>query len=80
MIITRTFSKIYGIAGLRLGYGIASEKLITLLQKVRPPFNVNNVSLRASILALENTTFVEKSIQTNLYNKEKLIQFLNQTT
>ena len=76
VLITRTFSKIYGLAGLRLGYGIGSESLIATLKKVKPPFNVNNIALSAGYLALKNTQFVSKSIENNKRNMKKIINCL----
>lgn len=59
MIILRTFSKIYGLASLRVGYGIASREIITELNRVREPFNVNALAQRAAQLALEDQSFVQ---------------------
>ena len=62
LIITRTFSKIYGLAGLRIGYGMADKTLIQLLNKVRLPFNTNTAALNAAHLALETKSdFVRHS-------------------
>ena len=62
LIITRTFSKIYGLAGLRIGYGMAHESIIQLLNKVRLPFNTNTAALNAAHLALETKSdFVRQS-------------------
>ncbi len=55
---TRTFSKIYGLAGLRVGYGYGDPELISLLNRTRAPFNVNSVALAASRAALEDQDFV----------------------
>ena len=65
IIITRTFSKMYGLAGLRLGYGIASPKIISLLSKVKPPFNINLIALKAGLDALKNKSFVQHSYTQN---------------
>src|SRR6202042_3047752 len=51
VILLRTFSKIYGLAGLRLGYGIAHPAFISALEKIRQPFNVNSLSQAAGIAA-----------------------------
>ena len=72
VLITRTFSKIYGLAGLRLGYGIGSDSLIATLKKVKPPFNVNNIALSAGYLALKNSDFVARSIENNKKNMQKI--------
>lgn len=58
---TRTFSKIYGLAGLRIGYGIASPEMIQALEKVRPSFNVNSLAQVAAEAALDDDDFVKRS-------------------
>lgn len=65
VIALRTFSKIYGLAGIRLGYGIAKKELIDLLEKARQPFNVNLLAQAAGIAALKDIKFVEESKQVN---------------
>lgn len=67
--ILRTFSKIYGLAGLRIGYMIASEALVEACQKVRQPFNVNSLAQAAAIAALKDKAFVKRSQE--LVAKEK---------
>lgn len=57
-----TFSKAYGLGGMRVGYGIASKDIIQALYKLRPPFNITTLSLKAAITALEDEDFVQKSI------------------
>ena len=68
----RTFSKVYGLAGLRLGYGIAYEELAQYLRRLRLPFHVNAVSLRGAIAALDDREHVEKSVQHNRGEQEFL--------
>ncbi len=63
IVVLRTFSKCYGLAGLRLGYGIATEQIITYLNKVRQPFNVNTLAQLAGITALGDKQYLEKSQQ-----------------
>lgn len=58
-----TFSKAYGLGGMRVGYGIAQPEIISALYKMRPPFNVTTLSLKAAQAALEDQTFVELSVQ-----------------
>lgn len=58
IIAMRTFSKIYGLAGLRIGYGYGNSELIELLQKARQPFNVNSVAQSTALTALEDQTWV----------------------
>lgn len=65
LVTTRTFSKAYGLAGLRVGYGISSPAVAEVLNRVRPPFNVNSVALAAAAAALEDTTHVERAVQNN---------------
>jgi histidinol-phosphate aminotransferase len=65
LLITRTFSKAYGLAGLRVGYGIARREVIELLNRVRAPFNVNSVALAAAAAALGDSGFVRESFELN---------------
>ncbi len=60
-----TFSKAYGLGGMRCGYGIADEEIIKALLKLRAPFNITTLSLKAGIVALDDEEFVEKSISEN---------------
>jgi len=62
VIITRSFSKIHSLAGLRIGYGMASEGLIEAMEKVREPFNVNSLAQTAALAALDDASHVKKSI------------------
>ena len=59
LIILRTFSKGYGLAGLRIGYGIGSSSLITKLNKIRQPFNVNAMAQSAALAALDDDEYIE---------------------
>jgi histidinol-phosphate aminotransferase len=61
VLVLRTFSKIYGLAGLRIGYGIGPEWLVELLNRVRPPFNVNSLAQVAAEAALEDNEHVLRS-------------------
>jgi histidinol-phosphate aminotransferase len=65
LILLRTFSKIYGLAGLRLGYGIACPEFIAALEKIRQPFNVNSLAQAAGIAALDDVAHVEKTRANN---------------
>ena len=60
LIVLRTFSKLYGLAAYRLGYAIANAELISLLTKVKPPFNVNSMAYEAGVKALEKSEFIKK--------------------
>jgi histidinol-phosphate aminotransferase len=65
LILLRTFSKIYGLAGLRLGYGIAHPAFIAALEKIRQPFNVNSLAQAAGLAALDDTAHVQKTRENN---------------
>lgn len=69
VIVTRTFSKIYGLAGLRIGYGIASEEIIRIMEKIRPPFNTTSIAQEAALAAIDDSVFVEKSLEINRIGK-----------
>lgn len=62
LIILRTFSKAYGLASLRVGYGAASSEMISYLNRIRPPFNVNTLAQIAATAALEDQDFVAKTV------------------
>ncbi len=62
LVVIRTFSKIYGLAGLRLGYGFASEIITDALNRVRQPFNVNSLAQVAAVAALDDDEFVRKTL------------------
>ena len=72
LIVTRTFSKIYGLAGLRIGYSVSSAAITDLLNRVRQPFNVNNLALAAAIAALDDQEFVQQSAAMNLDGMRQL--------
>lgn len=65
LVITRTFSKIYGLAGLRVGYAVASAAVADLLNRVRQPFNVNNLALAGALAALDDSAFLQQSFDLN---------------
>ena len=71
LLITRTFSKIYGLAGLRVGYAVTSEKIADLMNRVRQPFNCNNLALAAAA-ALDDHEFVARSQKLNRAGMEQL--------
>jgi histidinol-phosphate aminotransferase len=70
-----TFSKAYGLGGMRVGYGIADESIMTNLYKLRPPFNITTLSLEASIEALKDKEFVKSSIELNFKEMKKYEDF-----
>jgi len=65
LILLRTFSKIYGLAGLRLGYGVGHRDFIAALEKIRQPFNVNSLAQAAGLAALDDEAHVQKTRQNN---------------
>ena len=77
LLITRTFSKAYGLAGLRVGYGLGDAAVIDLLNRVRHPFNVNSLALAAATAALDDTDFLARSYALNHEGMMQLIQGLN---
>jgi histidinol-phosphate aminotransferase len=72
LIITRTFSKIYGMAGLRLGYAIAHPEIINILQRVQLPFAVNQAALNAAYAALDDVEFIQQSLSMNNEGMQQL--------
>lgn len=70
IIILRTFSKVYGLASLRIGYGITSEEIITVLNKIRLPINVNYIAQVAAYASLEDQEFRNKVYLNNLEGKQ----------
>ena len=65
LIVTRTFSKAYGLAGLRVGYAFAHAGVADVMNRVRQPFNVNSISLAAAAAALDDIEFVRRSFELN---------------
>ena len=63
LIIMRTFSKAYGLAGLRIGYGMANANFIKALEPARQPFNASRIAQKAAIKALDDQAFINKSVQ-----------------
>ncbi|MCP5108089.1 MAG: aminotransferase class I/II-fold pyridoxal phosphate-dependent enzyme, partial [bacterium] len=78
VIVLRTFSKIYGLAGLRIGYAIANETVISYLGRVKAPFNVTRVAQKAALASLRDDEFKNLSAVTNVKNREKLFRQLTE--
>ena len=78
LILLRTFSKIYGMAGFRVGYGIANPQLVELLNRVRSPFNVNKVAQIAAVAALNDQQHVKNSRDCNEKGKNYLYNSLDE--
>jgi len=70
VVITRTFSKVYGLAGIRLGWCYTSKKIASILNKVKPPFNANIIALKIATVALEDSQHLIKVINENKKNRE----------
>lgn len=71
-IVLRTFSKIYGLAGLRIGYGITTPEITNYLNRIRPPFNANSMAQRAALAALEDEAHVTTSRNLNHAEMDKV--------
>ena len=72
LVITRTFSKAYGLAGLRVGYALAHPSVADVMNRVRQPFNVNSLALVAATAALDDMEFVARSYAENLRGMKQL--------
>ncbi|PKQ28483.1 MAG: histidinol-phosphate transaminase [Candidatus Anoxymicrobium japonicum] len=77
LVVLRTFSKCYGLAGLRVGYGIAHPQIVTCLERVRPPFNVNRLAQVAATAALDDVEHIERSRRVNSDGKRFLASELD---
>ncbi|MGE5342607.1 MAG: histidinol-phosphate transaminase [Candidatus Omnitrophota bacterium] len=78
IIVLRTFSKIYALSGLRVGYAISNESVISYLNRVKAPFNVTRLSQVAALASLENDDFKNRSASLNLINRAKLFRQLSE--
>ena len=78
LVLMRTFSKIYGLAGLRIGYGIGNADFVSMLEKIRQPFNVNSLSQIAAIAALDDDEHVRKTRANNFAGLEFFRQALRE--
>ena len=76
VFILRTFSKIFGLASLRVGWGYGSKKIINALNVIKPPFNVSHLAQLAATESLKDKKFIERSIKHNLYYAKKIKAFL----
>ena len=77
LVITRTFSKIYGMAGLRIGFALCSPAVADLMNRVRQPFNCNNLALAGAIAALEDAEFLAQSYQLNADGMQQIVAGLD---
>ncbi|MDB5866208.1 MAG: histidinol-phosphate aminotransferase 1 [Betaproteobacteria bacterium] len=76
LVISRTFSKVYGLAGLRVGYAFASPEVAGLMNRVREPFNVNSVALAAAAAALRDYDFIRASYELNRAGMKQITEGL----
>ncbi len=76
VFILRTFSKIYGLSSLRIGWGYGSKKIINSLNIIKPPFNVNEVAQKAAVESLKDNKFISRSISHNIFYAKKIKNFL----
>jgi histidinol-phosphate aminotransferase len=76
LIVCRTFSKIYGLAGLRVGYGVSTPQLISYMNRVRAPFNVGVLGQAAAIAALDDVEHVQRSRDLNTSERERVTAHL----
>ena len=74
VVMTRTFSKVYGLAGIRAGWGYCPKSIASALHRVRAPFNVNIAAQKAAVAALADVAHVEKSLQHNEFWRARLIE------
>ena len=72
VFILRTFSKIYGLASLRVGWGYGDRKIIDALNMIKPPFNVNKIAQLCAIESLKDINFINKSVKHNLFWSKKI--------
>ncbi len=77
LLVSRTLSKAYGLAGLRVGFGIAQPALTDLLNRIRQPFNVNSLAQAAAVAALADQAFLNKSAEINAEGYQQLTAAFN---
>lgn len=77
LVIVRTFSKAYGLAGLRVGYGVSSSGIAELLNRVRQPFNVNSMAQHAALAALADVDWIRQSVRANAEGRQQMQQGLD---
>lgn len=78
LIISRTFSKAYGLASLRVGYALGHPQVIDMLGRVRQPFNVNSMAQAAAVASLDDTAFVQRTYELNLQGMKQLTDGLRE--
>jgi histidinol-phosphate aminotransferase len=78
LLIMRTFSKVYGLAGLRIGYGIGDASVLEAMNKLRTPFNLTGVSQAAALAALDDAEHVDRSIKENAVERARLTKGMSE--
>ena len=78
VLITRTFSKIYGLAGLRLGWGYSSKEIIDAMYQIKSPFNVNRAALAAGVEAIKDNEWTKRAIDHNTLWSKKIFSVLKE--
>ncbi|MBA3661829.1 MAG: histidinol-phosphate transaminase [Gammaproteobacteria bacterium] len=78
VVLTRTFSKVYGLAALRLGYSVSSPEIADMLNRARLPFNVNSIAIKAACAALSDADHLNKSLQLNITGMQQIEDYLKQ--
>ena len=78
LVVTRTFSKAYGLAALRVGYSVSSAEFADILNRVRQPFNVNSLALAAALSALNDQEFIQTSVRANEIGMAQICSGLGQ--
>lgn len=76
VVLLRTFSKAYGLAGLRVGYGVGDPAIIDIMTRIKPPFEPSVTAQKAAVAALEDQDFINKSVDLVHTGRERLIRFL----
>lgn len=76
LLVIRTFSKAYGLAGLRIGYGVANKKVVTIMNKIRQPFNVNYMAQVAALAALKDQEHISRVVTLCQKEKKRIEEFL----
>ena len=78
VLVTRTFSKIYGLAGLRLGWGYCSKEIVDAMYQIKPPFNVNRAALAAGVEAIKDNEWTKRAIEHNTLWAKKIFSILEE--
>ena len=78
VLVTRTFSKIYGSAGLRLGWGYSSSEIIDAMYQIKPPFNVNRAALATAVEAIKDNEWTKRAIEHNTLWSKKIFSVLKE--